>query len=62
MAVTATRRGGWPGPRKIQKVVPQHPAQVSRVEAYAAALGITYAAAMRDLVDMGLEAAEAWPV
>ena len=52
--MTAERRGGWPGPRKIQKVVPQHPDQVVQVQAYADANGITYAEAMRRLVDFGL--------
>lgn len=49
------RRGGWPGPRKVQKVTPQDPAQVERVQAYAEAEGIKYAEAMRRLVDAGLE-------
>jgi hypothetical protein len=53
----AGRRGGWPGPRKTQKVVPQDPAQVVRVQAYADAYSIKYAEAMRRLVDAGLETA-----
>lgn len=53
------RRSGWPGPRKIQKVVPQDPAQVKRVQAYADSLGIKYAEAMRRLVEAGLGAVDA---
>jgi len=53
--VTVERRGGWPGPRKVQKVVPQPPVQVERVQAYADAEGVTYAEAMRRLVDAGLD-------
>ena len=53
--MTAERRGGWPGPRKIQKVTPQPPVQVERVQAYADAEGVTYAEAMRRLVDAGLD-------
>ena len=52
--MTGERRGGWPGPRKIQKVVPQHPDQVAAVQAYADREGINYAEAMRRLVDAGL--------
>lgn len=54
--MTATRRGGWPGPRKVQKVVPQDAEQVEQVQAWADREGVTYAEAMRRLVAAGLAA------
>ena len=53
--MTAERRGGWPGPRKVRKVVPQHPDQVLAVQEYADGEGVTYSEAMRRLVDAGLD-------
>lgn len=53
--MTVARRGGWPGPRKIRRVVPQHPDQVAAVQTYADRHGINYAEAMRQLIDAGLD-------
>lgn len=50
-----THRGGWPGPRKIQTgPVRQTAEQVAQVQAYAEREDVTYAEAMRQLVDAGL--------
>lgn len=55
--MTTSRRGGWPGPRKIQtQPVRQTAEQVEQVQAYADREGIKYAEAMRRLVDAGLAA------
>lgn len=51
------RRGGWPGPRKVQTgPVRQSAEQVAQVQAYAERESVTYAEAIRRLVDAGLAA------
>jgi hypothetical protein len=54
--MTTARRGGWPGPRKIQVVVPFDPAQLAQVEAWAEQQGVKRAEAVRLLVARGLAA------
>jgi hypothetical protein len=57
--VTATRRGGWPGPRKIEVNITMPPDQLARVEAYAAEHGVNRSEALRRLVDAGLATSQA---
>ena len=55
--MTAARRGGWPGPRKVQVDVRFDPSQLAQVDAYAAQQGVKRGEAVRRLVDLGLKAA-----
>jgi hypothetical protein len=48
------RRGGWPGPRKVEINVTMPPDQLRQVEAYANAHGINRSEAIRRLVAAGL--------
>lgn len=56
--MTAARRGGWPGPRKTQVVVPFPPDQLARIEAYAQRQGIKRAEAIRRASAVGIEQLE----
>jgi metal-responsive CopG/Arc/MetJ family transcriptional regulator len=57
--VTAARRGGWPGPRKIEVNVTMPPDQLARVEAYARRCGVKRSEAIRRCVAAGLHRLEA---
>lgn len=53
----AERRGGWPGPRKVQRTIDWPPEQYAAIGAYAKQHGIKFAEAVRRLVAAGLAAA-----
>lgn len=53
--MTAERRGGWPGPRKVQRTVDFPPDQLATIEAYAERHGIKFAEAVRRLIAAGLD-------
>lgn len=49
----APRRGGWPGPRKVEVNVTLPPDQLAAIEAYAAEHGVNRSEAIRQLIDAG---------
>lgn len=54
--MTTPRRGGWPGPRKIEVNVTLPPDQLDAVEKYATDRGVNRSEAIRRLIDVGLAA------
>lgn len=53
--MTSPRRGGWPGPRKVEVNVTLPPDLLAAVEAYATNCSINRSEAIRRLVDAGLD-------
>lgn len=54
--MTFPRRGGWPGPRKVEVNITMPPDQLAAVEKYATERGVNRSEAIRRLIDVGLAA------